>query len=212
MTYYGKYRGKVESNLDPLQLGRLQVRCPSVLGDGTLSWAMPSVPYAGRGVGFFVLPPRQANVWVEFEAGDPDYPIWSGCFWGPGEAPTLPAVADMKVLKTDGIAVTLNTLAGVGGVTVEVSPPLVPQAVKFALTAQGIVLECTPAKLTVTPTSIDVQLTPAGLKVSASGVELTAAAATAKVAPASVELGMGASSVKLSPVSVSVNNGALEVI
>lgn len=82
--YYGKYRGKVENNIDPMQLGRIQVSAPAVLGDGTLSWAMPCTPYAGSGVGFFAIPPVGANVWVEFEGGDPDYPIWAGCFWGTG--------------------------------------------------------------------------------------------------------------------------------
>ena len=48
---------------------------------------MPCAPFAGSGVGFFALPPVGANVWVEFEGGDPDYPIWSGCFWGAGEVP-----------------------------------------------------------------------------------------------------------------------------
>ena len=80
--FYGKYRGKVENNVDPLQQGRVQVTVPAVLGDGRLSWAMPCAPYAGSQVGFFAVPPVGANVWVEFEAGDPDYPIWSGCFWG----------------------------------------------------------------------------------------------------------------------------------
>lgn len=73
--FFGKYRGKVESNLDAFQQGRVQVSCPAVLGDGSLSWAMPCAPYAGSGVGFFAVPPNGANVWVEFEGGDPDYQI-----------------------------------------------------------------------------------------------------------------------------------------
>lgn len=212
MTYWGKYRGRVTNNLDPLQLGRLQVSCPSVLGDGTLSWAMPSVPYAGAGVGFFMLPPRQANVWVEFEGGDPDYPIWTGCFWGLGEIPARPAIAETKLLKVEGITLTLSTLPGSGSVTLEIGPPVIPHKQTLVLNARGIAMSCNPAQLTITPTGVEISLGPSALKVSAGGVELTAAAATAKVAPASVELGMGASSVKLSPVSVSVNNGALEVI
>ena len=39
--YFGKYRGKVESSLDPLNIGRIQVSVPAVLGEGRLSWAMP---------------------------------------------------------------------------------------------------------------------------------------------------------------------------
>ncbi|MCB1831203.1 MAG: baseplate assembly protein, partial [Gammaproteobacteria bacterium] len=65
--FFGKYRGSVENNVDPQMMGRIQVSVPAVLGDGTLSWAMPCVPYAGPGVGLFTLPPNGANVWVEFE-------------------------------------------------------------------------------------------------------------------------------------------------
>ena len=117
--FFGKYRGTVAKNLDPKQLGRIQVRVPSVLGDGSNSWAMPCVPYAGPGVGFFAVPPVGANIWVEFEGGDPDHPIWSGCFWDVGQVPAMPAAAGMKVLKTDTCTITLNDLPGVGGVTIE---------------------------------------------------------------------------------------------
>jgi uncharacterized protein involved in type VI secretion and phage assembly len=82
--FFGKYRGQVANNIDPMLLGRIQVKVPAVLGDGDLSWAMPCVPYAGASVGLFLVPPVGANVWVEFEAGDTDYPISSGCFWGVG--------------------------------------------------------------------------------------------------------------------------------
>lgn len=131
--FFGKYRGKVESNVDPLQLGRVQVSVPAVLGDGRMSWAMPCVPYAGSSVGFFAIPPGGANVWVEFEGGDPDYPIWSGCFWGTGEVPASPAVAEMKVLKTAVGTITINDLPGAGGITIETTT-----GAKIALSASGI--------------------------------------------------------------------------
>lgn len=100
-------------------MGRVQVSVPAVLGDGSLSWAMPCVPFAGSGVGFFMIPPSGANVWVEFEGGDPDYPIWSGGFWGLGEAPATPAIATMKVIKTDNVTITINDLPGAGGIKIE---------------------------------------------------------------------------------------------
>ena len=71
--YLGKYRGVVVNNRDPLKQGRVQVRVPAVLGESTLRWAMPCMPYAGpEEVGFFTIPPEKARVWVEFEAGDPN--------------------------------------------------------------------------------------------------------------------------------------------
>ena len=131
--FFGKYRGKVENNVDPMQLGRIQISVPAVLVDGRMSWAMPCVPYAGSGVGFFAIPPVGANIWVEFEGGDPDYPIWSGCFWGVGEVPALPAIAEMKVLKTDMGTITLNDLPGAGGITIETTTGM-----KIVISAIGI--------------------------------------------------------------------------
>ena len=134
-AYYGKYRGQVLNNIDPMQQGRVQVSCPAVLGDGQLSWAMPCTPYAGNQVGLLMIPPVGANVWVEFEGGDPDYPIIGGCFWGTGEVPATPAVAEMKVIKTDSATITLNDLPGAGGITIETTMGL-----KITMNAGGIEL------------------------------------------------------------------------
>jgi uncharacterized protein involved in type VI secretion and phage assembly len=89
-TFYGKYRGTVVNNLDPLQLGRIQALVPDVLGLTPCSWAMPCVPIAGKQQGIFVLPQIGSGVWIEFEQGEPDYPIWVGGFWGVvAEVPAL---------------------------------------------------------------------------------------------------------------------------
>jgi hypothetical protein len=61
--FFGKYRGSVANNIDPQMMGRIQVSVPAVLGEGSLSWAMPCAPYAGPGVGFFAIPPNGARVW-----------------------------------------------------------------------------------------------------------------------------------------------------
>jgi uncharacterized protein involved in type VI secretion and phage assembly len=88
--YYGKYRGTVINNIDPLQIGRIQVMVPDVSNVIPSSWAMPCVPIAGKQMGAFFVPQIGSGVWVEFEQGDPDYPIWTGCFWGTAaEVPTL---------------------------------------------------------------------------------------------------------------------------
>src|SRR5512135_1833549 len=154
--FFGKYRGQVQNNIDPMQMGRVQVSVPAVLGDGSMSWAMPCVPYAGSGVGFFAVPPTGANVWVEFEGGDPDYPIWSGCFWGIGEVPATPAVPQMKVIKTDCITLTLSDLPGAGGFTLEVQPPAVTTPLKLVFNASGIEISNTSASIKLTPVSVSV--------------------------------------------------------
>ena len=116
MTYYGKFRGVVVDNNDPNQLGRLTARVPDVFGDETSGWALPATPYAGDGVGLYLIPPVGASVWIEFEHGDPEYPIWSGCFWASGE---LPASPDVKVLKTTAGTITINDTSGSAGITIE---------------------------------------------------------------------------------------------
>lgn len=154
--FFGKYRGRVENNIDPMQMGRVQVSVPAVLGGGRMSWAMPCAPFAGPQVGLFVVPPVGANVWVEFEAGDPDYPIWSGGFWGVGEVPALPALAEMKVFKTDCITMTLSDLPGIGGFKLEVNPPAVATPLKIVCDVAGIELSNGAASVKLTPVSVSV--------------------------------------------------------
>ncbi|MEO8809406.1 MAG: phage baseplate assembly protein V [Rhodanobacter sp.] len=89
--FYGKYRGIVVQNVDPEQRGRIQALVPDVSGLLPSSWAMPCVPFAGQQSGVYVVPQIGAGVWIEFEQGDPDYPIWVGGFWG--AASEVPAVA-----------------------------------------------------------------------------------------------------------------------
>ena len=102
--FYGKYRGTVINNIDPMMIGRLMVIVPDVsLIPG--SWAMPCLPLAGIQNGFYTVPIIGSGVWVEFEQGDPDYPIWSGCFWG--TAAEVPAFARIVPPLVPGI--TLQT-------------------------------------------------------------------------------------------------------
>jgi hypothetical protein len=132
--YLGKYRGVVVNNRDPLKQGRVQVRVPAVLGDSTLPWAMPCMPYAGpEEVGFFSIPPEQARVWVEFEAGDPNRGvIWSGCFWGEGDdVPAQQGTADQKVLKTKAATIKIDDSAD--ELTIETS-----RGAKIMMNSEGI--------------------------------------------------------------------------
>jgi hypothetical protein len=97
---------------DPRRLGRLRVQVPDVLGD-LAAWAMPCVPYAGPDAGLYTLPEPGTGVWVEFEAGNPDTPIWTGFFWQPNQLPEdesgNPATPPAKLLRTEGgLIISLN--------------------------------------------------------------------------------------------------------
>jgi hypothetical protein len=117
---------------------------------------MPCVPYGGPQVGLFAVPPVGANVWVEFEGGDLDYPILAGCFWGVGEVPALPPIPQMKVFKTDGITLTLSDVPGAGGLTVEVNPPVVAIPLKLVFNAAGIEISNAAASVKLTPASVSI--------------------------------------------------------
>lgn len=110
--HYGKYRGLVVSNeADPTRRGRIQVTVPAVLGEQAV-WAMPCVPYAGKHVGFHMLPPAGAGVWVEFEAGDPSYPIWAGCFWAADDVAVADESAGVKFIRTDKFTLRIDDSSG----------------------------------------------------------------------------------------------------
>lgn len=156
MEYFGKYRGKVTNNIDPLQLGRVQVCVPAVLGDGRLSWALPCVPVAGPGTGFFAVPPVGANVWVEFEGGNTESPIWAGCFWDAGQVPAKPAVEQQLVIKTKFATLTLSDLPGAGGITLEVNPPAVAAPLQLTMTSAGIELKNGKNSIALSPISVNV--------------------------------------------------------
>ena len=98
--YFGKYRGVVVNNIDPMQQGRIQAIVPDVGGVLPTTWAMPCVPLAGIQMGVYVVPPIGAGVWIEFEQGDLDHPIWTGCWWG--------SVADVPTLALAGIPASPN--------------------------------------------------------------------------------------------------------
>ena len=105
--YFGKYRGKVVDNQDPEKRGSIKVRVPGVLAETDL-WALPCSPYAGKDVGFFAIPPVDASVWVEFEAGELGHPIWTGCFWEKGEIASADATPDIAFFRTDGAVIRIE--------------------------------------------------------------------------------------------------------
>ena len=88
--YYGKYRGTVVQNVDPEQRGRIQVLVPDVSNVVPSTWATACVPLAGKSMGTYLVPQVGSGVWIEYEQGDADFPIWTGCFWGlAAEVPPL---------------------------------------------------------------------------------------------------------------------------
>jgi uncharacterized protein involved in type VI secretion and phage assembly len=119
--FLGKYRGMVVNNVDPQQMGRLLVQVSDVLGPFPSSWAMPSVPYTGKQMGMWCLPQVGTGVWVEFEQGDPDKPVWSGAWYGSAaDVPALglaapPTVPNVVLQTTAQNTILVSDLPGQAG-------------------------------------------------------------------------------------------------
>jgi len=124
--YYGKYRGTVINHIDPMQVGRIQATVPDVSGFSPTSWAMPCVPVAGINTGMFTVPQIGSGVWIEFEQGDPDRPIWVGGYWGSAaEVPVMarsvpPGVNGFTVQTTLKNAIVVSDVPGpTGGIMIQ---------------------------------------------------------------------------------------------
>jgi len=138
--FFGKYRGTVTDIDDPLMTFRIRASVPDVMGNLDSGWALPCAPFGGSGMGFFALPKVGALVWIEFEHGDPDYPIWTGCFWGSASdvpsALLAPPYQKMMIQTSGGQIVTLDDTPGIGGISLETSG-----GQKIKLTPTGIEID-----------------------------------------------------------------------
>lgn len=157
--YVGKYRGTVVNNIDPLNRGRLILQVTDVHGLTPTTWALPCVPLAGPNNGLFALPIIGSSVWVEFENGDPDYPIWVGCFWGtaaevPSKAKALPPAIPGITLQTPlGNGIVLSDVPGpTGGIQLTCAT-----GAKILINDLGIIIDNgRGAKITMMGPSVDI--------------------------------------------------------
>ena len=139
-TFLGKYRGIVSDVNDPLLIGRIRAYVPDVFGDDESGWALPCAPFGGSGSGFFALPATGAGIWVEFEHGDPDYPVWTGAWFGStADLPPVllsPPYQKVMVVTQAGHQVILDDTPGVGGITLQTAT-----GQKISLTPLGIEID-----------------------------------------------------------------------
>lgn len=155
--FFGKYRATVVENVDPLAKGRLILLIPDVSGTLPSNWATPCVPLAGPHMGTsFVPPPIGSSVWAEFEQGDPQKPLWVGCFWeAPATLGTMALVAGAAATP----ALTLETVTS--GIGVSDTPTLPPGAGNVCIYtgAGAISIVMNPEGITITAPTLQI-LTP----------------------------------------------------
>ncbi|MDO6416120.1 phage baseplate assembly protein V [Sphingomonas sp. BIUV-7] len=158
--HFGKYRGRVVDNADPVSRGRVQVVVPALLAEQPV-WALPCAPYAGPNVGFFAMPPVGAGVWVEFEGGDLDLPIWSGCFWADGEIASGDAAPSVKFWITDAVSIRIDDDAG-----------------EIVVKTSGATLTLTASEITADASTVTEKAMSSQITVSASGFDVNNGAFT----------------------------------
>jgi hypothetical protein len=137
--FYGKYRGTVMNNVDPMQMGRIQAIVPDVLGPIPTSFAMPCLPITGKQMGTFMLPQIGSGVWIEFEQGNPDYPIWTGGYWGIAAELPLAALAGNPAAPSLIFQSTLQNAVMISDLPPTPPPPVMPPVP----TTGGIILRST---------------------------------------------------------------------
>jgi CBS domain-containing protein len=145
--YFGKYRAIVRK-VDP-KTGKIKAEVPALYGEKMLSpWAMPSMPFAGKKHGVVFLPEEGDGVWIEFEAGNPTVPIWSGFWWGENEKP---GPIDEKVR---GIITSSDLRFIMDDAKKEIALSH-PGGAKITLSDKGITLEFKSASITLSSSGIN---------------------------------------------------------
>lgn len=165
--FFGKHRGVVVDNADPENLGRIEVML-DVLGSRT-AWCMPCVPYAGESFGWFFIPEVGAHVWVEFERGDPSYPIWTGCFWADKAPPG--ATPARKTLKTPTTTLVIDDTDPKNGVF-ELDTTANGQTLSIKIDKAGITLTAETAKITIATNEAAIELSGGTITLSGSAINI----------------------------------------
>lgn len=207
LRFVGKFRGKVIENIDPLFQGRILADVPDIPGSLT-NWALPCTPYAGFDVGFYAIPPLGANVWIEFERGDPNYPIWAGCFWGPEDILHVPEPCppEIKVFKTEFITMILNDLPEIGGFTLQCMIPAVDVPLTMTFNSTGITIDCPEAVIAMTPASITLTVPESVVEMTPASITLTVPESEITLTPELTSIAVPASSIELSAEMIEIES------
>jgi hypothetical protein len=173
-SYFGKYRGIVTDVEDPNNQCRIRATVPAVLGEQPCGWAMPAAPFAGDGHGMVMLPKVGSGVWIEFEAGRLDNPIWSGAWWASGERPDPQGPAVRVIVSEKGHKLILDDDADEVKLVHGSGP-------EIKMTATEIVLTCGACEIKISNENIS--LNNGLIKVGLAGVSLVNGAMTFGVPP-----------------------------
>ena len=174
-SYFGKYRGIVTDNNDPEKLCRIMAQVPAVMGEAEIGWALPAFPFAGDGHGHVMMPEVGSAVWIEFEAGNLNSPIWSGGFFLASQAPPDPQGVGIRVIVSKNKhRVVLDDESDEVTVTHSGGPEIKLTATEISLTIGGS---------TIVMGLAGIDINNGVLKIGPAGVSLAMGAMTLGVPP-----------------------------
>jgi len=113
---YGKFRALVSKINDTEEnMGRIKVKCPAIYGVNESPWCTPCMPCVGDNIGIFMFPTIGDSVWIEFEEGDVDFPIWVGGFWQSRKTPFTADYTTKKIVisTATGVKIVLNSTGAI---------------------------------------------------------------------------------------------------
>lgn len=188
---FGKYRGTVDTVETGDKLGIISVKVPDVFEpDFVLERVRPCSPFAGSKHGFVAIPESGDGVWVEFEAGNPSLPIWTGFWWAEGEMPEPKGPLVRSFITTKGHKLLLNDdannvqLIHAGGA-------------KITMTDSDVTIKIGDSSIKLTKTDITMQAGAVSpqpqIKIEASQITIqTSTVGSVKLTSGGVDIGNGA--------------------
>jgi uncharacterized protein involved in type VI secretion and phage assembly len=192
--FFGKYRGTVDSVEDGDNLGIISVKVPDVFGaDLVIERVRPCSPFAGNKHGFTAIPEAGDGVWVEFEAGNPSLPIWTGFWWADSEIPEPKGPLVRSFITTKGHKLLLNDDAN------EVKL-LHADGPEITMTDSDIIIKIGDTSIKLTSSDMTLQV---GASQTSPQIKITSSDITLQSST------MG--SVKLTSGGVDIGNGAMKV-
>jgi hypothetical protein len=190
---FGKYRGQVDSVEKGNDLGLISVVVHDVFGkDFVLKRVRPCSPFGGDKHGFVLIPEKGDGVWIEFEAGNPSLPIWSGFWWAKNEIPEPKDPLIRSFITTKGHKLLLNDKDN-----------------KVQLLHAG------GAELTMTDSDITIKIGDSSIKLTKNDITLLAGAVSPqpqiKIDASQISVATsGSGSIKVTSGGVDVGNGAMK--
>lgn len=192
--FFGKYRGTVDAVKEGDDLGIISVKVPDVFGpEFVVERVRPCSPFAGSKHGFVAIPEPDDGVWVEFEAGNPALPIWTGFWWADGEMPEPKGKLVRSFITTAGHKLILDD----DGNEVKL---LHADGAELAMKDSDITIKIgdTSIKLTKSDITLQVGATPTAPSIKITSSDITVQTSTI-------------GSVKLTTAGVDIGNGAMKI-